>query len=286
MTLSRVSSISECRRALGAEQEAGNRIGFVATMGHLHEGHLSLVDRARESTDCVVVSVFVNPLQFGPSEDFEAYPRDLDRDLDLCADRGVELVFVPDEAEMYTQTPVIRVTMRGVTDGFEGAARPGHFDGVLTVVMKLFQIIQPDVAVFGQKDAQQAAAIRRMVSDLVVPVEIVVAPTVREEDGLACSSRNVFLSRLERDSATRLYGALRHAQELVTKGERDVNQLEAAMRDVLSADDRIRLEYAAVVDGRSFRPLEVVAPGALAAVAARIGSTRLIDNVWLVPDVD
>lgn len=286
MTLSRVSSISECRRALGAEQEAGNRIGFVATMGHLHEGHLSLVDRARESTDCVVVSVFVNPLQFGPSEDFEAYPRDLDRDLDLCADHRVELVFAPDEAEMYTQTPVIRVTMRGVTDGFEGAARPGHFDGVLTVVMKLFQIIQPDVAVFGQKDAQQAAAIRRMVSDLAVPVEIVVAPTVREEDGLACSSRNVFLSRLERDSATRLYGALRHAQELVTKGERDVNQLEAAMRDVLSADDRIRLEYAAVVDGRSFRPLEVVAPGALAAVAARIGSTRLIDNVWLVPDVD
>jgi pantoate--beta-alanine ligase len=230
--------------------------------------------------------VFVNPLQFGPTDDFETYPRDLDRDLELCADRGVDLVFVPEAAEMYPQTPVTRVTMRGVTDGLEGAARPGHFDGVLTVVMKLFQIIQPDIAVFGQKDAQQAAAIRRMVSDLAVPVEIVVAPTVREEDGLACSSRNVFLSRPERESATRLYAALRHAQELVTKGERDVDQLEAAMHNVLSSDDRIRVEYAAVVDGRSFQPLERVVPGALGAVAARIGKTRLIDNAWLTPDVD
>ncbi len=286
MTLSRVTSISECRRTLSAERKAGKRIGLVATMGHLHEGHLSLIDRARGSTDCVVVSVFVNPLQFGPTEDFEAYPRDLDRDLDLCADRGVELVFAPDESEMYAQTPVTRITMRGVTDGLEGAARPGHFDGVLTVVMKLFQIVQPDAAVFGQKDAQQAAAIRRMVSDLAVPVEIVVAPTVREEDGLACSSRNVFLTRSERQSATRLYGALRRAQKLVTNGEREAGQLEVAMQDVLSADDRIEVEYAAVVDGRSFQPLRVLTSGALAAVAARVGSTRLIDNMWLMSDVD
>lgn len=286
MTLSRIDSISECRLALEAERETGKRIGFVATMGHLHRGHLSLVDWARKSSDCVVVSVFVNPLQFGPTDDFDTYPRDLDRDLELCADRGVDLVFAPEAAEMYPQTPVTRVTMRGVTDGLEGAARPGHFDGVLTVVMKLFQIIQPDVAVFGQKDAQQAAAIRQMVSDLAVPVGIVVAPTVREEDGLACSSRNVFLSRPERESAIRLYAALRHAQELVTKGERDVDQLEAAMHKVLSSDDRIRVEYAAVVDGRSFRSLERVVPGALGAVAARIGKTRLIDNAWLTPDVD
>jgi pantoate--beta-alanine ligase len=176
--------------------------------------------------------------------------------------------------------------MRGVTDGLEGAARPGHFDGVLTVVMKLFQIVQPDVAVFGQKDAQQAAAIRRMVSDLAVPVQIVIAPTVREEDGLACSSRNVFLSPLERESATRLHAALNRARELVTRGERDVERLEAAMHNVLSSDERIRVEYAAVVDGRSFQSLEFVAPGALAAVAARIGSTRLIDNAWLTPHVE
>lgn len=255
-------------------------------MGHLHRGHLSLIDRARESADCVVVSVFVNPLQFGPADDFETYPRDLDRDLELCAGRGVDLVFAPEEAEMYAQKPATRVTMRGVTDGLEGAARPGHFDGVLTVVMKLFHIVQPDVAVFGQKDAQQAAAIQRMVSDLAVPVAILVAPTVREEDGLACSSRNVFLSPPERESATRLYAALSDAQELVTTGERDVDQLEAAMHSVLSSDERIRVEYAAVVDGRSFQPLELVVPGALAAVAARIGSTRLIDNAWLMPDVE
>jgi len=286
VTLSRVTSISECRRTLSAEREAGKRIGFVATMGHLHAGHLSLIDRARGSTDCVVVSVFVNPLQFGPTKDFEAYPRDLDRDLDLCAERGVEFVFTPDETEMYAQDPATRVTMRGVTDGLEGAARPGHFDGVLTVVMKLFQIVQPDVAVFGQKDAQQAAAIRRMVSDLAVPVEILVAPTVREENGLACSSRNVFLTPSERQSATQLYRALRHARSQVTKGERDASRLQTAIEIVLSADDGIVLEYAAVVDGGSFQPLKLVGPRALAAVAARIGSTRLIDNIWLMPDVD
>lgn len=282
----RVNSISACRRTLESERAAGKQIGFVPTMGHLHRGHLSLIDAARESADCIVVSVFVNPLQFGPTDDFETYPRDLDRDLELCADRGVSLVFAPEEAEMYAQAPVTRVTMRSVTDGLEGAARPGHFDGVLTVVMKLFQIVQPDVAVFGQKDAQQAAAIRRMVSDLAVPVAIVVAPTVREEDGLACSSRNVLLSPPERESATRLYAALSAAQELITTGERHVDQLEAAMRNVLSSDDRIRVEYAAVVDGDSFRPLEFVVPGALAAVAARIGSTRLIDNAWLTPHVE
>lgn len=286
MTSLRVNSISACRRALESKRAAGNQIGFVPTMGHLHRGHLSLIDRARESADCVVVSVFVNPLQFGPADDFETYPRDLDRDLELCAGRGVDLVFAPEEAEMYAQKPATRVTMRGVTDGLEGAARPGHFDGVLTVVMKLFHIVQPDVAVFGQKDAQQAAAIQRMVSDLAVPVAILVAPTVREEDGLACSSRNVFLSPPERESATRLYAALSDAQELVTTGERDVDQLEAAMHSVLSSDERIRVEYAAVVDGRSFQPLELVVPGALAAVAARIGSTRLIDNAWLMPDVE
>jgi pantoate--beta-alanine ligase len=286
VTSSRVNSISECRRALESEREAGKRIGFVPTMGHLHRGHLSLIDCARESSDCIVVSVFVNPLQFGPTDDFETYPRDLGRDLELCADRGVDLVFAPAEDEMYAQTPVTRVTMRGVTDGLEGAARRGHFDGVLTIVMKLFQIVQPDVAVFGQKDAQQAAAIRRMVSDLAVPVQILVAPTVREEDGLACSSRNVFLSDPGRESATRLYAALSHARELVSTGERDAGRLEAAMHSMLSSDRRIEVEYAAVVDGRSFQPLELVVPGALAAVAARIGSTRLIDNVWLESDVD
>ncbi len=286
MTSSRVNSISECRGALESERAAGKQIGFVPTMGHLHRGHLSLIDRARASSDCIVVSVFVNPLQFGPADDFETYPRDLDRDLELCTDHGVDLVFAPEEAEMYAQAPVTRVTMRGVTDGLEGAARPGHFDGVLTVVMKLFQIVQPDVAVFGQKDAQQAAAIRRMVSDLAVPVEIVIAPTVREEDGLACSSRNVFLSPPERKSATRLYAALNRARELVARGERGVVRLEAAMHNVLSSDERIRVEYASVVDGRTFQSLESVMPGALAAVAARIGSTRLIDNAWLVPDVE
>lgn len=276
-------TIAECRSAL-ARLRAGRRVGFVPTMGALHEGHLSLVDLAARHADLIVLSVFVNPSQFAPGEDFERYPRDLERDVRLAAERGVALVFAPAPAEMYPRSLLASVTMRGITDDFEGAHRPGHFDGVLTIVTKLFHVVAPDVAVFGQKDAQQAAAIRRMVADLDFPVEIVVGPTIREPDGLALSSRNAFLTPGDRREALALREALGRAETLARSGVQDAERLLDAMREELAAHSAIAVDYVALVERDSFRPVSRLSGPSVAAIAARVGDTRLIDNVVLEPD--
>lgn len=276
-------TIGACRAAVTAERRSGARIGFVPTMGALHEGHLSLVDRARRLADSVVVSVFVNPTQFGAGEDFERYPRDLDRDVRMAEERGAAIVFAPEVAEMYPEPFLTTVTMRGITDDFEGAHRPGHFDGVLTVVAKLLHIVQPDVAVFGQKDAQQLAAVRHMVSDLDFPVEIVDGPIVREPDGLALSSRNAFLTPGDRREALALRAALGQAEALAERGVDEADRLLDAMRDELARHPAIAVDYVALVHRDSFRPLDRLTEPAVAAVAARVGKTRLIDNVVLEP---
>ena len=283
MAVNRTRTVEQCRAAVTRAREAGRRIGFVPTMGALHEGHLSLVDRARGRTDWVVVSAFVNPLQFGPQEDFERYPRDPDRDARLAAERGADLVFEPSLEEMLPRPLATTVTMAGLTDAFEGEARPGHFDGVLTIVTKLFHVVQPDVAVFGQKDAQQAAAVKRLVLDLDFPVEIVVAPIVRDPDGVALSSRNAYLSHEERRSARSLSRSLNAARSLVDGGERDATRIERAMRDLLDAAPGVVAEYAAIVDPDRFTRVERIEGPSLAAVAARVGRTRLIDNMILAP---
>ena len=274
----------ELRPAISKWRAKGERIGFVPTMGALHDGHLSLVDRAREHADAVVVSVFVNPTQFGPEEDFGRYPRDLERDVRLAGERGAAIVFAPDVAEMYPESPLTRVTMSGVTDDYEGASRPGHFAGMLTVVAKLFHIVQPDVALFGQKDAQQAAAVRRMVADLDFPLEVVVSPTIREPDGLALSSRNAYLSAGDRREALALHAALERAETLARDGVDDVERLLDAMRTELDRHPAVAVDYVALVDQDSFRPVRRLSGPTVAAVAARVGNTRLIDNVVLDPD--
>jgi pantoate--beta-alanine ligase len=273
-------SIEECRGAI-ARLRPGRRVALVPTMGALHEGHLSLVDLATGRAEVVVVSVFVNPTQFGPNEDFDHYPRDLARDVRLLADRGASIVFAPDTRIMYPEPLLTTVTMRGITDDLEGAHRPGHFDGVLTIVTKLFHVVEPDVAVFGQKDAQQAAAIRRMVADLDFPIEVVVGPTAREPDGLALSSRNAFLSPAERREALALHAALERADSLTRQGVDDADRLLEAMREELSRHPAISVDYVAIVERDSFRPLSRLSGPAIAAVAARVGNTRLIDNIVL-----
>ena len=283
MTLDVVRSIAGCRAALAPVRAAGRSIGFVPTMGALHEGHLSLLDRARGLADHVVLSIFVNPTQFDSGADLEAYPRDEARDLSLAGGRGADLAFVPAVEEMYPSAPATRVTMRGITDRLEGAARPGHFDGVLTVVAKLFHIVQPDVAVFGMKDAQQAAAVGRMVADLDFPVRIELAPTLREPDGLAASSRNVRLSPAERERALAVPRAVAAAEAAFAAGETRAGAIEAAMREALESAAGIEPEYAAVVGLDDFEPVERIERPSVAAVAARIGGVRLIDNAVLRP---
>ncbi|GBD09647.1 Pantothenate synthetase [Candidatus Thermoflexus japonica] len=255
--------------------------GFVPTMGYLHEGHLSLVRRARAENDHVAVSIFVNPTQFGPHEDYNRYPRDLERDLRLLEPLGVDLVFAPPVEEMYPPGFQTWVVVEEVSRPLEGAARPGHFRGVATVVTKLLNIIQPDRAYFGQKDAQQAVVIRRMVQDLNIPVEIVVCPTVREPDGLAMSSRNTYLSPEERQAATVLFRALQAAKARYEQGERDAERLRAAMREVIQAEPLARLDYVSVADPETLQELSRVEDRALLSLAVYIGKTRLIDNILL-----
>lgn len=273
----------EVRESVAVARAAGQRVALVPTMGYLHEGHLSLIDRAREHADCVAVSVFVNPLQFGPGEDLDRYPRDLERDVALAASRGVDLLFAPSTAEMYPRgEPWITVVPERGADRLCGASRPGHFRGVLTVVAKLFGIFTPDLALFGQKDLQQAALIRRMVEELEIPLRIEIAPTAREEGGLAMSSRNSYLSAEERERALALFGSLRRAQALFSAGESDAEVLRAAMRRTLEAGG-VEAEYAEVVDPDTLDPLARARPGAVCMVAGRVGSTRLIDNHILEP---
>lgn len=276
-----ITTVQSIREAVRNARLAGKRIGFVPTMGFLHEGHLTLMRQARQECDYVVVSIFVNPTQFGPNEDFARYPRDLERDMQLCRSVPVEAIFHPDVAEMYPQPFLSKVSVGTVTEGLCGASRPGHFDGVATVVTKLFNIVKPDVAYFGQKDAQQVAVIRRMVIDLNMDLEIRPVPTVREADGLAMSSRNVYLSPAEREAALVLSRSLRMAQERVAAGERDLGALRAEMQAMIAAEPLASIDYVSIVDYDTLQPVERLEGRALAALAVRFGKTRLIDNVVL-----
>lgn len=273
------TQIAELRRILADVRAGGGRIGLVPTMGYLHEGHLSLCDTARESADFVVMSIFVNPLQFGPGEDLDRYPRDLARDAAMAEARGVNLLFTPAAAEVYPAGPsAVRVVAPALADRLCGRFRPGHFEGVLTVVAKLFNMVGPDVAVFGRKDLQQAVLIRRMVRDLDFPLDVRVAPLVRERDGLAMSSRNVYLSAGDRAAALSLHRALQAAQAAFSAGERGPAALADAARMILDRQDGVSIEYVEVIDVDTLDTPEQARPGDAVAVAARVGATRLIDN--------
>ncbi len=270
-----VSSLDELR---AARLLLDGRLGLVPTMGYLHEGHLSLARRAREECDRVAASIFVNPTQFGPTEDLSKYPRDLDRDLSLLDAAGVDLVWTPDNETIYPPDFSTWVEVEGLTKPLEGAARPGHFRGVTTVVAKLFNAVQPQAAYFGQKDAQQAAVVRKMTRDLNFPVEIVVCPTVREADGLAMSSRNSYLSPEERKSAVVLFRALTAAREAFERGERDAESLRKVMSETLASEPRARTQYVSCADYDTLEELATVTGKALLSMAVFIGKTRLIDN--------
>ena len=277
------AKIAEARAAVAAARRAGRRVGFVPTMGALHAGHASLIRASRAECDFTVVSIFVNPTQFGPSEDLSRYPRTFDADRELCAALGTDLVFAPSADEMYPPDSRTVVEVTKLQDVLCGQSRPGHFRGVATVVLKLFNIVQPDAAYFGQKDAQQALIIRRMVIDLNVPVDVRVRPTVREPDGLAMSSRNRYLDPAQRHHATALYRAVRRVEEMVAAGERSAPALEAAMGETIAAAPGARLDYARVLDAESLDPLATLDRPALAALAVYFGTTRLIDNTILRP---
>jgi len=280
-SMRRVARVAELRETLDAARTGGRRIGFVPTMGHLHEGHLRLVDEARRRSDVVVMSIFVNPLQFGPNEDLARYPRDEEGDAAKAEGRGVDVVFIPDVSEIYPEPPRIVVSPRALAARWEGAVRPGHFEGVLTVVAKLFNIVQPHVAVFGQKDIQQATLVRAMAQDLDIPVEIVVAPTVREPDGLAMSSRNSYLDESSRQRARGLSGALHAVHRAYEAGERNATALEAIARAHLAERGVDEVDYVAIADPKTLEPLAQATAGTVVALAARVGRTRLIDNVIL-----
>src|SRR5881397_777006 len=267
-----LASLKEMRAWSRTERARGRRVGFVPTMGFLHEGHLRLVDRAKERTDGVVMSIFVNPLQFGPAEDLAQYPRDLERDRQLAGERGVDCLFVPDTAAMYPAEPLVRVSPGPMADPLEGAARPGHFAGVLTVIAKLFHIVEPDIAVFGRKDFQQAMMVRRLAADLDFGLEIDVAPTVRELDGLALSSRNTYLKGDDRRAALALSRALRAVEQAWRSGEADPKALERRGMAVLNAPG-VTPEYLALVDDQ-LRAVARADARTVVAIAARVGATR------------
>ncbi len=276
-----ITARAAVRQQLLLARRAGSRIGLIPTMGALHEGHLSLVDAARRECDFVAATIFVNPTQFGPQEDFTRYPRNLEADLAMLAARGADLVFAPPVEEVYRPGHCFYVEVNGVTDTLEGACRPGHFRGVATVVLKLFNLIAPDAAYFGQKDYQQSLVIRRLVDDFDVPVEIHVCPTVREPDGLALSSRNVYLSPEERRAALTLSGALRRAEQLVREGVRDADWIVEEMNSLLASQPGVMVEYAVVADADTLAPLHEIERRAVALLAAKVGTTRLIDNAIL-----
>ncbi len=275
--------IDEIREMLARVRRMGAAIGLVPTMGALHEGHGSLMDLARRETDCVVVSIFVNPIQFDRQDDFERYPRTLDADLHFCGEHGVDIVFAPKGEQMYPEPQRTFVEVNRVSERLCGEFRPGHFRGVATVVLKLFNIIQPDRAYFGEKDAQQLAVIRRMVRDLSLPVEVAPVPTVREADGLALSSRNKGLSPEERQAAPILFQALLVAQQLIAGGSTDPAEVRAAALAVLAKQPQVRAEYVEVVDPDEMQPVERISAPVRVAAAVWLGATRLIDNVLCQP---
>jgi pantoate--beta-alanine ligase len=276
-----LTTIPELRAWTRTQRAARRSIGLVPTMGYLHEGHLSLVDEARQRADAVVMTIFVNPLQFGPNEDLARYPRDLARDRALAAARGVDALFVPPLEVMYPPGSEVRVIPGPTAERWEGAARPGHFTGVLTVVAKLFHLVEPDLACFGQKDIQQLTLIKRMVHDLDWPIEIVAVPTVREADGLALSSRNAYLDIDDRRRALVLSRALVAAHQAWCKGETRAPAIEQRMRLELKTTPEVTVEYIAIVDPETLAPVTAANAGTVVAIAGRVGGTRLIDNIVL-----
>ena len=262
-------------------QKLSGTVGFVPTMGYLHEGHLALVKQARIENSAVIVSIYVNPTQFGPREDFGAYPRELNRDLELLRGEGVDIVFVPSDDEMYPPEFSSWVDVEKVTERLEGASRPGHFRGVATVVAKLFNIVQPTRAYFGQKDAQQAVVIKRMVADLNMGIEIVVVPTIRDSDGLAMSSRNIYLSSGEHGAATILFKALTLARQLWQGGENDAEKIRRQMTSLIQKEPLAQIDYVSIADAETLEELNLIDRPALASLAVRIGKTRLVDNMPL-----
>jgi len=276
-----VREIANIRKIVANARKQGKTIGFVPTMGFLHEGHITLMREAKSVCDIVIASIFVNPLQFGAGEDYEEYPRDLDHDAALAEQAGVHSIFAPSVLEMYPHGCSSFVEVIGITDCLCGASRPGHFRGVTTVVMKLFNIVQPDQAFFGQKDAQQAIVIKRMVEDLNLNISVVVVPIVREHDGLAMSSRNVFLSTTERKAAPILFQALQEAQKLLQAGERNAEYLRAVICKHIGTETLADIDYVAINDLTSLKETRIITGPVLIALAVRFGITRLIDNlIW------
>ena len=271
-------SIKEVREVIGNWKKRGFSVGLVPTMGYLHPGHISLIERARKENDMVVVSIFVNPIQFGPNEDLDTYPRDMTHDREVCEKAGAELIFAPQPSEMYPSENFAFVDIKELGDGLCGAKRPGHFRGVCTVVSKFFNIVLPNRAYFGEKDAQQLAIIRRMVKDLNIGTEIVSCPIVREADGLAMSSRNLYLSPEERKAALSISRSLSAAKELMRKGEKDAVKIRETIVAGISAEPLARIDYAEIVDSADLSPVQRIEKPVLAAVAVYIGKTRLIDN--------
>lgn len=278
-----VTNRAALRRELAAARAAGHKLGLVPTMGALHAGHLSLIDAARRECGFVVATIFVNPTQFGPHEDFTRYPRDLEADMALLAQRGTSLVYAPPVDEVYRPGHSFYVEVSGVSDTLEGACRPGHFRGVATVVLKLLNLIGPDVAFFGQKDYQQSLVIRRLADDFDVPTEIRVCPIVRDADGLALSSRNVYLSAEERRQALAISQSLRRARQLVAEGVHDADWILEEMNSLLAAASGVQVEYAVLADADTLAPVHEIAGPVVALIAAKVGATRLIDNEILTP---
>jgi pantoate--beta-alanine ligase len=276
-----LTTIPDLKSWTREQRAAGRRIGLVPTLGYLHEGHLALVDEARRRAQAVIVSIFVNPLQFGPTEDLARYPRDLPRDRALARGRGVDALFLPEVAVMYPPGSEVRLAPGPSAERWEGASRPGHFAGVLTVVAKLFHLVEPELACFGRKDIQQLTLIRRMVRDLDWPLEIVEVPTVREPDGLALSSRNAYLGGDDRKRAVVLSRALQVAHRAWRDGETRASALEAAMRRELEAEPAVAVEYISIAEPEALAPVDIANERTVVALAARVGGTRLIDNIQL-----
>jgi pantoate--beta-alanine ligase len=277
--LETITTIPELRRALQKQRRFGKTIGFVPTMGFFHEGHLALMREARKLSDVVVVSIFVNPIQFGPNEDYRAYPRDLKRDSQLAEKIGVDYLFTPSVAEMYPEGFATKVSVQKITEGLCGRGRPGHFDGVATVVTKLFNIVQPDMAFFGEKDYQQLVMVKKLVKELNFNIEIKAIPIVREADGLALSSRNTYLNSEERRAALVLYQSLKLAERMLTDGEKNLTKMKEKIKNLIAEKSLVKLEYIEFCDPETLVPLSEVKDKVLVAIAAKVGQARLIDNL-------
>ncbi|MBM3253080.1 MAG: pantoate--beta-alanine ligase [Candidatus Omnitrophica bacterium] len=274
-----ITNMSEWSRF---QKKNGKKIGFIPTMGYLHKGHLSLARKAKKECDVVVMSIFVNPIQFGPKEDFKRYPRDFERDCNLAKSIGVDLIFYPEAKKMYPKNFLTYINAEELTETLCGKSRPTHFKGVTTVVAKLFNIVQPDIAYFGQKDAQQAIIIKKMVEDLNFPLKIKIMPTIREKDGLAMSSRNAYLSKTERKDATIIYEALRSAKKLILSGELNTDVVKSYIKKLLGKKKSIKIDYIEIVDAKNLKKLKKFSRKALIAIAVFLGKTRLIDNITVI----